>query len=282
MTISDAKDMLGRTLMLGEQEFTVCGIVDTGVDLSRYNSLWDDDSTVDNIDFAEMILKMAIQQEMSYCRNYSLAGMAMVVPGQMATLNEQDLFTVTQTLSAMPENNREIRKIVEFSNEEFRTGNGNKAKYALMNPVCFELQSLDEVFKILSQVFLWIGVVFVIFASLLFSNFIAVSISYKKVQIGILRAIGSRSNDVFRIFFAESFCIAMINFALSLAGTFVACALFNTVLKTGTGLLLSVLNVGIRQVVLLFFVCLLVAAVASYLPVKKIASKRPIDAIRDR
>ena len=282
VTISDAKDMLGRTLMLGEQEFTVCGIVDTGVDLSRYNSLWDDDSTVDNIDFAEMILKMAIQQEMSYCRNYSLAGMAMVAPGQMATLNEQDLFTVTQTLSAMPENNREIRKIVEFSNEEFRTGNGNKAKYALMNPVCFELQSLDEVFKILSQVFLWIGVVFVVFASLLFSNFIAVSISYKKVQIGILRAIGSRSNDVFRIFFAESFCIAMINFALSLAGTFVACALFNTVLKTGTGLLLSVLNVGFRQVVLLFFVCVLVAAGASYLPVKKIASKRPIDAIRDR
>ena len=282
VTISNAEDMLGRTLMLGEQEFTVCGIVDTGVDLSRYSSLWDDDSAVDNMDFAEMILKMAMQQEMSYCRNYSLAGMAMVAPGQIEAMNEQELLTVTQTLSAMPENNRDIRKIVEFSNEEFRTGNGNKAKYALMNPVCFELQSLDEVFKILSQVFFWIGMVFVIFASLLFSNFIAVSISYKKVQIGILRAIGSRSNDVFRIFFAESFCIAMINFVLSLAGTCVACALFNAVLKSSTGLLLSILNVGVRQVIVLFVVCLLVAAVASYLPVKKIASKRPIDAIRDR
>ena len=283
VTITDAQDMLGRTFMLGNQEFTICGVVDTGVDLARYSELWDDDSVVDNFsNFGEIILKIAMQQEMSYCRNYSLAGMAMVAPGQAAVLEGEELLVVTQTLSAMPENNRDIRRIVEFSNEEFRTGNGSREKYMLMNPVCFELQSMDEVFQILSQVFFWIGVAFVVFASLLFSNFIAVSISYKKVQIGILRAIGSRSNDVFRIFFAESFCIAMINFVLSLAGTFAACALLNTALKTSTGLLLSILNVGIRQVVLLFCVCVLVAAVASYLPVKKIASKRPIDAIRDR
>ena len=61
-----------------------------------------------------------------------------------------------------------------------------------------------------------------------------------------------------------------------------ACWVLNTALKTGTGLLFSILNVGIRQVVLLFFVCVLVAAGASYLPTKKIAMKRPIDAIRDR
>ena len=219
---------------------------------------------------------------MSYCRDYSLAGMVMVAPGQIQAMSEEEGFGIRQTLSAMPEDNREIRKIVEFSDTEYRTGNGNKTKYMLMNAVSFELQSLDEVFEVLSQAFLWIGVAFVVFASLLFSNFIAVSISYKKVQIGILRAIGSRGNDVFRIFFAESFCIAMINFALSVTGTFVACGLLNSALKTSTGLLLSVLNVGFRQVVLLFFVCLLVAAVASFLPVKKIASKRPIDAIRDR
>ena len=281
--IANAEAMLGKTILLGKQEYTVCGIVDTGVDLSRYSELWDEDSELDNnSDFAEIIIKMAMQQEMSYCRDYSLAGMVMVAPGQIQTMSEEDGFGIRQTLSAMPEDNREIRKIVEFSDTEYRTGNGNKTKYMLMNAVSFELQSLDELFEVLSQAFLWIGVAFVVFASLLFSNFIAVSISYKKVQIGILRAIGSRGNDVFRIFFAESFCIAMINFALSVTGTFVACGLLNSALKTSTGLLLSILNVGFRQVVLLFFVCLLVAAVASYLPVKKIASKRPIDAIRDR
>ena len=282
-TVSKAEDMLGKQILLGEQAFTVCGVIDTGIDLSRYESLWNDDSELDNtIDFADMILQMAIQQEMSYCRNYSLAGMAMVAPGYTDKLEDEDGYVIAQTLSVMPENSREIRKIVEFSDTEYRTGKGLKGKYMLMNPVCFELQSLNEVFEVLSKVFFWIGVVFVVFASLLLSNFIMVSISYKKVQIGILRAIGSRSNDVFRIFFAESFCIAMINFVLSTAGTIAACWILNTLLKSGTGLLFSILNVGIRQIVLLFFVCVLVAAAASYLPTKKIAMKRPIDAIRDR
>ena len=189
---------------------------------------------------------------------------------------------ICQTLAPMPTDNGEIRKLVEFSALEFEEDDDQTVTYGLMNPVSFELKELDMVFEILEQVFFWIGIAFVVFASLLFSNFIGVSISYKKQEIGILRAIGSRSNDVFRIFFAESFCIAMINFALSLGGTVLICLILNEALKASTGLLLTVLNVGIRQVVLLFGVCLLVAAVASFLPVKKIASKRPIDAIRDR
>ena len=189
--------------------------------------------------------------------------------------------TVCQTLAPMPTESREVMTLVEVSAEEFHK-NGTTYQYNLMNPISFELKTLDELFEVLQQVFFWIGLVFVIFASLLFSNFIAVSISYKKQQIGILRAIGSRSNDVFRIFFAESFCIAMINFAISLAGTFGICQLINSSLKNESGLMLTILNVGIRQILLLFFVCLAVAAVASFLPVMKIASKKPIDAIRDR
>ena len=181
----------------------------------------------------------------------------------------------------MPKSEREIRKLIEFSDKDFDSSDG-VLMYNLMNPVTFELKNLDEVFLVLSQVFFWIGMVFVVFSSLLFSNFIATSISYKKEQIGILRAIGSRSNDVFRIFFAESFIIAMINFVLSFAGTIVICGVINSLVKNNTGILLTILTVGIRQAVLLFGVCLLCAFVACYLPVRKIASKKPIDAIRDR
>ena len=72
------------------------------------------------------------------------------------------------------------------------------------------------------------------------------------------------------------------NFAISFAGTFLICNVLNNELKRSTGLKLTILNIGIRQAVLIFGVCLLVAAVASFLPVRKIAAKRPIDAIRDR
>ncbi len=186
-----------------------------------------------------------------------------------------------QTIGAMPKDSGDIMKIVEFSAGEFEIGDETVC-FNLMNPECFELKNLDGVFKILRTVFMWIGIGFVVFASLLFSNFIGTSISYKKREIGILRAIGSRSNDVFRIFFAESFIIAMINFTISLAGTIGICAFINWLIRNQAGLLLTILNVGIRQVALLFGVCLLVAAIASFVPVRRIAAKRPIDAIRDR
>jgi ABC-type lipoprotein release transport system permease subunit len=114
------------------------------------------------------------------------------------------------------------------------------------------------------------------------ANFIGTSISYKKQEIGILRAIGSRSNDVFRIFFAESFIIAMINFLLSCIGTFAATLIVNKLIRTRAGVLITVLNFSIRQIVLLFVISIVVALLASFIPVKKIASKRPIDAIRNR
>lgn len=114
------------------------------------------------------------------------------------------------------------------------------------------------------------------------ANFIGTSISHKKQEIGILRAIGSRSNDVFRIFFSESFIIAMINFLLSAVGVFAATTIINLAIRKELGVLITVLNFGPRQILLLFVVSLFVATLASFLPVKKIASKKPIDAIRNR
>ncbi len=196
-------------------------------------------------------------------------------------VQKTDEIMLMQTIGAMPESNGDILKIVEFSAGEFEADD-IVIRFNLQNPECFELKNLDEVFEVLRTVFMWVGIVFVVFASLLFSNFIGTSISYKKREIGILRAIGSRSNDVFRIFFAESFIIAMINFVISLGGTIGICAFINWLVRNQAGLLLTILNVGIRQVALLFGICLVVAAVASFVPVRRIAAKRPIDAIRDR
>jgi AGZA family xanthine/uracil permease-like MFS transporter len=73
------------------------------------------------------------------------------------------------------------------------------------------------------------------------SNFIATSISLKKQEIGILRAIGSRSNDVFRIFFAEAFIIAMINFFLAIVSTGVVAGVINSILRDDIGILITML-----------------------------------------
>lgn len=180
-------------------------------------------------------------------------------------------------VGAMPKDKNDIRTLVSYCYDESAS-----VRYPIQNSVTFELDSINVALKMLSKVFLWIGIGFALFAALMLANFIGISISYKKQEIGILRAIGSRSNDVFRIFFAESFIIAMINFVLSAIGVGVATFIINYVIRNEVGILVTVLTFSIRQVALLFAVSVAVAFLASYIPVKKIASKRPIDAIRDR
>lgn len=180
-------------------------------------------------------------------------------------------------IASMPQAKSDISALVNYCYTE-----KDGIKYPLKSAVTYELDTVNEVLVTFSKVFLYIGIGFAVFAALMLSNFIATSISHKKHEIGILRAIGSRSNDVFRIFFAESFIIAMINFLLAAVGTGVITAVINGILRNKLGILITVLNFGIRQIVLLLTVSLIVAAVASFIPVKRIASKKPIDAIRDR
>lgn len=180
-------------------------------------------------------------------------------------------------VASMPESRAEINDLVKYC---YTTR--NNMRYKMQNSVTFELDSVNDVLRVLSKVFLYVGIGFAVFAALMLSNFIATSISYKKQEIGILRAIGARSNDVFRIFFAESFIIAVINFVLSCVATGIGTAVINGVIRTKGGILITVLNFGMRQVALLFVISIAVAAVASFVPVYKIASKRPIEAIRNK
>ena len=180
-------------------------------------------------------------------------------------------------LAVMPETVSEIKALTEYCYTD-RDGQ----RYEFNNPASVELDTVDEVIVIVANALLYVGLFFAVFAAILLSNFIATSISYKKQEIGILRAIGSRGNDVFRIFFSEAFIIAMINFVLASVGTAFVTSMINTAIRDNIGLLITVFNFGLRQILFVFLVSVFVAFVASFLPVRKIASKRPIDAIRNR
>ncbi len=180
-------------------------------------------------------------------------------------------------VGTMPKEKSDINRLVSYCYRE-----DSNVRYQIQNSVTFELDAVNEFLQEFSKIFLYIGLGFAVFAALMLANFIATSISYKKQEIGILRAIGSRSNDVFRIFFAESFIIAMINFVLSAVGVFIVTQVINYIIRTEVGILITILSFGPRQIILLLAVSIAVAFIASFLPVKRIASKKPIDAIRDR
>jgi ABC-type antimicrobial peptide transport system permease subunit len=119
-----------------------------------------------------------------------------------------------------------------------------------------------------------------VFAALLLLNFISTSISYKKREIGILRAVGARSSDVFGIFFNESMIIAVISFVIAAVLALVACLLLNLYISNSLGLGLMILNFAARQLFLMLAVTVVTAFISSFFPVYSIARKKPIDAIK--
>ena len=141
-----------------------------------------------------------------------------------------------------------------------------------------KLEMIDSLVKELSTIFFYIGLVLAVFAILLFSNFISVSISQKRREIGILRAVGARSVDVFKIFFSESLVIAMICSVLAIVGSTLICRILNT--EIGSYMGASIFVFGLASVLIIFAIALLTALLATFLPVWNAAKKKPVDSIR--
>ena len=74
----------------------------------------------------------------------------------------------------------------------------------------------------------------------------------------------------------------MIAFTFAIVLTFVISIVINNSLVNEYKLMITLLTPGVRQVLLVLAVSLGVAFISTFLPVYKIAMKRPIDAIRDR
>ncbi len=160
-------------------------------------------------------------------------------------------------------------------NKEF---NENSTRVSLSGMYISELDMIDALVESLSDVFLYVGIVFAAFAILLFSNFISTSISQKRREIGILRAVGARGADVFKIFFSESFVIAFICSLISIIGTSLVCSALNTSIAAEIGA--SIFVFGPFSMLIIIGTALLTAILATFIPVWIAARKKPVESIR--
>lgn len=145
--------------------------------------------------------------------------------------------------------------------------------------------SLTQVMSIYHYLYIYIliiSLVFVLFTFLLFSNFIALSISYCKKEIGILRALGTRNIDVIKIFGYESLGIAIVSWILSMFGWIVLChllnqSLFGTMYYTLHGIVLHPF-----VPIFLFIYTIGIALFITIVSIKRITRIKPIEAILNK
>jgi len=196
--------------------------------------------------------------------------------------------TVSQLLSLSTSNYDFIFTQLKLTNEDkdlisyCETFNDDDMRFQINCQATSTMQMLEGIINTARSVFIYIAIAFALFASLLLMNYISTSISYKKREIGVLRALGARSVDVFGIFFNESLIIASINFILSTIATFIICSVINSYLILSLGITISLFNASIRQLILIIIVSVASAFISSFIPVMKISRKKPIDAINNR
>ncbi|NLI52672.1 MAG: FtsX-like permease family protein, partial [Erysipelotrichaceae bacterium] len=173
-----------------------------------------------------------------------------------------------------------IQKLVKFN--ELGTKKDVGSFYRMNNEVSYLVENVGDFLEIISRIFVVVGIIFAVFASLLFLNFITLSVAFKKQEIGILRAIGARGIDVATIFMNEAGIIALINLILSFMLAIIAGTTINNYIGKNINIYLSIVNVGLRQLLLLILIAFGVAFISSFIPVFRLSRKKPIDAIRMR
>ncbi len=179
-------------------------------------------------------------------------------------------------LAPMPKDSAQLEKVVSVHYEE-----GNRV-LRMHDGVAIELELVQEPLNEMRGIILILGLGLVVFLIMMMVNYIGASISNKKRDIGILRALGAKASDVFAIFVNESIIIAMINAVLAIIVALFTCMGLNVMIKNMTQVGYTVLFFGIRQIALMVVVSIAIAVITSLIPIYRMSKKKPIECIRDR
>lgn len=113
-----------------------------------------------------------------------------------------------------------------------------------------------------------------VFGMLLFMTFLSVSIERRKRELGIMRAIGASTRDVVGICLAESFIIAAIDFVVSAVVLGFVCLGLNLAMHV------TMFIPGVLPMLGMLGLSFLTAALATIIPVVRLAKKKPVEILR--
>lgn len=125
-----------------------------------------------------------------------------------------------------------------------------------------------------------IGAAFAVFAVLLIFQFVSMTIDGKKMQIGILRALGAHSSDVYKIFLSESLFLAVVYAVLAIPLTFGLSKAANVILLKCFSISVAAFNFHWLVPILIFMLSIGITLASVIVPVYRAARKSPVECIR--
>ena len=119
------------------------------------------------------------------------------------------------------------------------------------------------------------------FAILLIFNFINVTVSYAKKNIGILKSLGAKNKDIYKIFSYESLIIAVLAFLLGIPMWNGACKMAN-MLFFNDEIYIGGMEINALAPLITLVLSLVLSWLVSMLSCNKISKMQPVDAILNK
>jgi ABC-type lipoprotein export system ATPase subunit len=151
----------------------------------------------------------------------------------------------------------------------------------IINEVMSLFLTVNVLFETVAMFAIGLGLALAVFSSILLSGYLTFLIASRQKDIGILRALGARRGDVTRIFLFESIMIAALPALLASIGCVVIEHIANYLLKKNYGMVISVLNFGPTQFLIIIGLAVAIAVLSTVLPIRKYSKRKPVDVIKE-
>ena len=132
----------------------------------------------------------------------------------------------------------------------------------------------------IADLFLYVAIALALFSVFMLYNYISTSIANKRQSVGVLRALGAGSKDIFIVFIIESLAIGIVNAILANLLALLGCAIVNAYIVETMFISIHFAIFGWRQILFISGIGLATALIASALPIVRISKKKPVDLIR--
>ena len=132
---------------------------------------------------------------------------------------------------------------------------------------------------VLRYVLLGISLLFCLLVVVLLFSFISTSIRLTRKQIGILRALGAKKSDTFKIYAVEGFLVTVFALVLSIITIAIGAPILNALVGTMFGHYFSLFTIGAVVYITMAALTLVVTAIAVVIPLRKFNKITPVSAI---
>lgn len=166
-----------------------------------------------------------------------------------------------------------IEKI--FNNFDYDKYSINTIYTNTINTVSKTISKTEKLFKYLSIGFLLLGII-------ILTNYIIVTINNNKKQIGILRSLGTRQSDLFKIYYLESIIIVAISYIISTILLYFSVILSNNIISKDLFFNVKPILFNVNALLYMFILIILISFVSSVLPIISLSKKKPVDIIYNK